>query len=125
MIASVVIVGDEGLDVGFEIARQVIILPMVLQRLMPTLDLALRHGVIRRAADMLHVLAVEPFGEVGRDVAGAVVGKKPRPMNDLCLARAEALKARPSVSVTSSAFMVAQSFQATMKREKSSRIVDR
>ena len=39
--------------------------------------------MIRRAADMLHVLAVEPFGQVGRDVAGAVVGEKPWPVDDL------------------------------------------
>jgi len=43
----------------------------VLERLMPALDLALGHRMIRRAADMLHVLAVEPFGQVRRDVAGA------------------------------------------------------
>jgi hypothetical protein len=34
-------------------------------------DLALGHRMIRRAADMLDVLAVEPYGQVRRDVAGA------------------------------------------------------
>src|SRR5580658_1062552 len=33
---------------------------------------------------MLHVLAVEPFGQVRRDVAGAVVGEKPWPVDDRC-----------------------------------------
>jgi hypothetical protein len=48
---------------------------------MPALDLALGHRMIRRAADVLHVLAVEPFGQVRRDVAGAVVGDR-RAFND-------------------------------------------
>ena len=77
VIAPVIVVGDEGLDLGFEIARQVVVLEQdaVLERLMPALDLSLGHRMIRRAADMLHVLAVEPFGQVRRDVAGAVVGE--------------------------------------------------
>ena len=37
---------------------------------MPALDLALGHRLIRRAADLLYVLAVEPFRQVNRDVAG-------------------------------------------------------
>ena len=75
VVAQVIVVGDEGVDLGFEVARQVVVLEQdaVLQRLMPALDLALGHGVIGRAADVVHVLAVEPFGQVGRDVAGAVV----------------------------------------------------
>jgi hypothetical protein len=41
MIAQVIVIGDEGLDLGFEIARQVIVLEQdpVLERLMPALDL--------------------------------------------------------------------------------------
>ena len=41
MIAQVIVVGDEGLDLGFEIARQVIVLEQdpVLERLMPALIL--------------------------------------------------------------------------------------
>ena len=74
VIAQVIVVNDEGLDLGFEIAREVIVFEQdtVLERLMPALDLALGHRMIRRAADMLHVLAVEPFRQVRRDVAGAV-----------------------------------------------------
>jgi hypothetical protein len=42
VVASVVVVGDEGLDVGFEIARQIIVLEQdaVFQRLMPALSTA-------------------------------------------------------------------------------------
>src|SRR5580704_5581160 len=57
VIAQVIVVGDEGLDLSFEIARQVIVFEQdtVLERLMPALDLALGHRMIRRATDMLHV----------------------------------------------------------------------
>src|ERR1700731_2159060 len=43
VIAQVIVVNDEGLDLGFEIARQVIVFEQdtVLERLMPALDLAL------------------------------------------------------------------------------------
>ncbi len=49
MIALVIVVGDEGLDPGFEIAWQEVVLQQnaVLQGLMPALDLALCLRVIR------------------------------------------------------------------------------
>ena len=64
VISQVIVVGDEGRDLGFEIARQVIVFEQdaVLERLMSALDLSLGHRVIRRATGMLHVLAVEPLG---------------------------------------------------------------
>src|ERR1700720_1898388 len=40
----------------------------------------------------LHVLAVEPFRQVRRDVAGAVVGEKPWPVDDLCLVEPRGLQ---------------------------------
>ena len=75
VVAQVIVVGDEGADLGFEVARQVIVFEQdsVLEGLMPAFNLALGHGVIGRAANVIHVLAVEPFGEVGRDVARAVI----------------------------------------------------
>ena len=50
VISQVIVVGDEGRDLGFEIARQVIVFEQdaVLERLMPALDLALGHRMIRR-----------------------------------------------------------------------------
>ena len=71
VVTQVIVVGDEGVDLGFEVAGQVVVFEQdaVLQRLVPALDLALGHGVIGSAANVTHVLAVEPFGEVGRDVA--------------------------------------------------------
>ena len=61
MIAQVVVFGDEGLDLGFEIARQIIVLEQdpVLERLMPALDFSLGHWMVRRATDMRHVLAIQ------------------------------------------------------------------
>jgi hypothetical protein len=43
----------------------------VLQGLVPALDLALGHGMIRSATGVLHVLAFEPFRQVTGDVASA------------------------------------------------------
>ena len=63
MIADVIVVLDEGGDLPFEIARQVIVVEQnaVLQGLVPALDLSLGLGMIRSAAHMLHVLAFEPL----------------------------------------------------------------
>ena len=51
VISQVIVVGDDGRDLAFEIARQVIVLEQdaVLERLMPALDLSLGHRMIRRA----------------------------------------------------------------------------
>ena len=82
-----IIIGDEGLDLGFEIAWQVVVLERdsVLERLMPALDLSLGHRVIGRATNMLHILAIEPFCQIGRDIRGSVVRQQPRSMDGLCL----------------------------------------
>ena len=62
MIADVIVVLDEGVDLPFEIAGQIVVVEQnaVLQGLVPALDLALGLGMIRRAAHMLHALAFEP-----------------------------------------------------------------
>src|SRR4026209_1851472 len=75
VVTQVIVVCDEGFDFGFEVAGQVVVLEQdaVLQSLVPALDLALGHGVIGSAANAMHVVAVEPSGEVSRDVARAVV----------------------------------------------------
>src|SRR5215208_5469160 len=70
VIAGMIVVLDEGGDLPFEIAGQVVILEQdaVLEGLVPALDLALCLRVIGRAANMLHALAVQPGGKIGRDV---------------------------------------------------------
>ena len=84
MVAMVVVVFDEGTDLSFEISGQIVVVEQdaVLQGLMPALDLALRLGMIRSPTHVLHVLALEPGGEIVRDVARSVVAQKPWPLHD-------------------------------------------
>jgi hypothetical protein len=83
---------------------------------MPARDLALGHEVMGRAANATHILAIEPFGELGRDVARAVIRQEPRPVQDCGLIKPGSLQcqAEARVAVTSSAFIVVHSFQAMM-----------
>ena len=77
VVAPVVVVLDEGAELGFEITGQIIVLQQdpVLEGLVPALDLALGLGMGRCATDMLHALIIEPFGQVAGDIAGSVVGQ--------------------------------------------------
>ena len=90
VIAAMVVVLDEGADLCLEIAWQEAILQQdpVLQGLMPALDLPLGLGMIRRAADVFHILVSEPFGQVARDVARAVVREQARLVPDVSLVTA-------------------------------------
>ena len=82
VIAAVVVVLDEGRDLGFEIARQEVVLQQdaVLQRLVPALDLALGLRMARCTADVIDVLILKPFGQFAGDVARPIVGEQPRPL---------------------------------------------
>src|SRR5271157_3975282 len=70
VISGVIVPLDEGGDLPFEVAGQIVMLQQdaVLERLMPALYLALGLRMVWRSADMLHVLPVQPFGEVGGHV---------------------------------------------------------
>ena len=83
VIAPMVVVLDEGADLGFEIARQEVVFEQdaVLQRLMPAFDLALRLGMAGRSAGVFHALVGEPLGQAAGDITWAVVGKQPRPLH--------------------------------------------
>lgn len=87
VIASVIIVIDEPADVGLEITRQVEVLEhsAVLGRLMPAFDLALCLWLIGCAANVPHVLAIEPFSDFSREAPGTIVAKQARLMDDVCL----------------------------------------
>ena len=89
VIASMVVALDEGRDLAFEIAGQVVVLKQdaVLERLMPALDLALGLRMIRRSVDMRVVLLVQPIGKIARDIRRAVVRQKPWPVNYVDRAR--------------------------------------
>ena len=75
MVAAMVVVLDEGRDLAFEIAGQVVVFQQdaVIQRLMPAFDFALCPGMVGRTAEMAHALAVQPFSEAGGDVGRTIV----------------------------------------------------
>jgi hypothetical protein len=79
VIADVIVVLDEGVDLLLEISRQIIFVEQnaVLQGLMPTLDLSLGLGMIWGAAYVLHVLVFEPLAQIARDVTRSIVAQKP------------------------------------------------
>ena len=66
VVSPVIVVLDEGLDLGLKVSLQIVVLQQdaVLQGLMPALDLALGLGVVGSATDVLHVTVIEPFGQV-------------------------------------------------------------
>jgi hypothetical protein len=90
VIALVVVVLDEAIDVGFEVARQIIVLQQdaVLERPVPAFDLALGLRMIGCAAHVSDALCDEPFCEIARDIAGAVVAEQARLVNHPCLVAA-------------------------------------
>lgn len=78
VVALVIIVLDERLDLGFEIAGQVVVLQQdaVLQGLVPAFNLALRLGMEGCAANMAHGLRLDIGGQFARDIAGPIVGQQ-------------------------------------------------
>ena len=117
VVAQVIVVGDEGADLGLEIARQVVVLEQdaVLERLVPALDLALGLGMIaaRRGRDPCPGPRAIRRGRrrcsSSRCRSTAAAGERP------WLDRGPRPSAPgSSVSVTSSAFIVVHSFQAMM-----------
>jgi len=61
VVALVIVVLDEGLDLGLEVAGQEVVFEQdaVLQGLVPALDLALGLGMHRSAADMAHLVSLD------------------------------------------------------------------
>jgi hypothetical protein len=84
MVAVIAVVIDEGLDLGLEIAGQIVVLQQdpVFQSLVPSFDLAMGLGMIGSATNVLHVSVVEPFGQAAGHIARPVVGQEPRFVND-------------------------------------------
>jgi hypothetical protein len=79
-----VVVIDEPVDAGLKITRQVVVFQKdaVLERLMPALDLALCLRVIGRATHVVHVLRIQPFCQLSRDVTGTIIAEQARLMDD-------------------------------------------
>ena len=85
VVALVVVMLDEGLDLLFEIARQEVILQQhtVFERLMPALDLALGLWVEGCAAHVAHLVGLDVFGQFASDVAGAIVAEQAGPVQHI------------------------------------------
>jgi hypothetical protein len=85
VVSQVVVVGDEGGDLGLEIAGKIVVLQQdpVLERLVPALDLALGLGMEGSTADMAYAPIREPFRQVAGDVARAVVAQQSGSMRHL------------------------------------------
>src|SRR4029453_17308170 len=75
VIADVVIVREEGVDLPFMItgSKEVVEHDAALQGLVPTLDLSFGLRVIRRPTHMLHPLTLKPLGQIASHVRCAIV----------------------------------------------------
>ena len=77
VVALVVIVLNEGFDLGLEVAGQEVVFQQdaVFQGLVPALDLALGLRMHRGAAHVAHLPGLDVFCEFARDVTGTVVAE--------------------------------------------------
>ena len=75
VVTLMIVVPDEGGNLRFEFSGQEVILEQnaVLERLMPTLDLALRLRVVRRAACVWQAFVFQIVSQIPGDIARAVV----------------------------------------------------
>src|SRR5262249_4230114 len=80
VVSTVVVVPDELLDALFELSWQVVVVQQdpVFHRAMISLDLALRHRVVRPAADMSDAVVLEPLAK-GIVPAAVELGKEALP----------------------------------------------
>ena len=78
VVASVIVMIDELFNVGFKIARQVVVFQQdaVLERLMPAFDLALCLRMVGRAANVPDILRIQPLSQIRRDVTGTVIAEQ-------------------------------------------------
>ena len=121
VVTMVVIVLDNRAALPFQVAGQVVVFQRntVLHGLVPPFDFALGLRVVRGATKVIHALAVEVIRQIGRPVRRAVIAEQPRLMDDGRAVAARSVQrqlpsANSGVSVTSTAFILVQSFQAMM-----------
>ncbi|ASM75233.1 hypothetical protein SULPSESMR1_04514 (plasmid) [Pseudosulfitobacter pseudonitzschiae] len=78
VVTLVIVVVDEVPDLSLEITGQVVILQQntILHGLMPSFYFALGLRVEWRSANMVHLLILQPFGQIARDVTGSVVAEQ-------------------------------------------------
>ena len=79
VVSLVVVVLDERLDPGLEVAGQEVVFQQdaVLQGLMPALDLALGLRVAWGAANMAHLPGLDVFSQFARDITGTIIRQQP------------------------------------------------
>ena len=75
MVPAVIVVIHESPDVLFKVSGKIVVFEQdpVLQRLMPSLDLALGLRMIGSTTNVIDLLGVQPVSEFCRDVAGPIV----------------------------------------------------
>ena len=85
VISKVIVVSHELADLGFEVAGKIVVFQQdaVLQRLVPSLDLALGLGMQWGATNMVKAPVSEPFGEIASDIARPIVAQQSWPVIDL------------------------------------------
>src|SRR5262249_36275477 len=115
VVSTVVVVADELLDALFELSWQVVVVQQdpVFHRAMISLDLALRHRVVRPAVDMSDAVVLEPLAKLARHVGWTVINSRGR-CRTLTWFKPDPRSATCNVSDTSVADMVVHSFQARM-----------
>ena len=91
-----VVVIDEQLDLLFEITRQEVVFQQyaVLQRLVPTLYLALCLRMIRCTANVAHLIVLDPISKFAGDVTRSIVREQSGLMNDIDLITARCLQSQ-------------------------------
>ncbi len=96
VVTLVVVVIDEGPDLAFKVAGQIVILQQnaVLHGLVPTFDFALGLRVEWCPANVVHFLIRQPRGQIARDIAGAVVAEQARLVSDHGLVAARRRKSQ-------------------------------
>ena len=79
VVTLIVVRIDEGFDLTYEIAGQVIVFQQnpVLHGLVPALDLTLSLRVERCSANVIHSLPFLPLSQIARDVVRAVIAEQP------------------------------------------------
>ena len=87
MIAMMIVMIDESLDLRLKVRREEVIFQQdaVLQCLMPSLDLTLCLRMIRCPSDVPHFIVPQPFGQFATDLAGPVIRQQSRVMSNVGL----------------------------------------
>lgn len=85
MIAPVVVMVDEGLDLVFQVPGQEVVLKQdpVFEGLVSSFDFALCLGMVGSSTRMFHALTFQPMRQVVGEVTWPVVGQELRPLPDL------------------------------------------